>query len=97
MWQDLVLTIGFAIFSIGLIPTFSAEVKSPRRTSAVNALVFTVFALAFFTLHFWYASGAALLVAGLWIALLLQSFRRSRLERFWQEQILDRVKPDAGP
>lgn len=80
MWQDFVIMLGNAIFSICLIPTALENRKLkrcdiPYRTSVITAMVLYIFTFTFFTLNLWYAGTMAFIVGVVWSYIAYQRFK----------------------
>lgn len=72
LWQDIVLTLGSAFFTIALFPSVFGKDKPPLATSLPTGIIFMISAFTLFSLHLW-ATGIANSVAGaLWLVLALQ-------------------------
>ena len=80
MWQDFIIMLGNAIFSISLIPTALENKKLkrcdiPYGTSIVTAAVLYTFTFTFFSLSLWYAGTTACIVGLVWSYIAYQKYK----------------------
>lgn len=75
-WQDLVISAGSAIITIGLIPTVLAQEKPALSTSLITGFLLAVFAITFFTLELWFTAFVNVFTSALWFTLAVQKYRR---------------------
>ena len=79
IWQDVVMTVGSAFFTITLIPTaIDPRTRMPRYKSAPTAFWLGVFAVAQWTLGLRLAPVCEVVCAVCWLSLALREGRPSR-------------------
>lgn len=76
-WQDIVLTIGSALFSVALLPSVFGKNKPAWSSSLLTGSVLGVFAVVYATLGLWFSFGSTLVTASLWFVLLAQAIQEA--------------------
>lgn len=71
-WQDLVFTIGQALFAAALVPAIASPSKPPRSTCLLTSGVLAIYALTFATMAFWWSSITSLTCSAFWLVLAIQ-------------------------
>lgn len=76
-WQDIVISIGSALLTIGLIPTVVAKEKPAVTTSLTSGTIILVFAATGTTIGLWFTAAVQVITSGLWFVLAYQkAFRK---------------------
>ncbi len=76
MWQDYVLTIGFILFAIALIPMVVGNIKPALSTGLLTSFVLFTQIFIFITLGLWLSVILTAVNCGLWTTLTIQRWRQ---------------------
>ena len=79
--QDIILTVGSAIFIAALLPTVFAPTKPAILTSLITGSTLGVFAVTYFTLDLQYSSITTAISAALWFVIAFQTMRQRRSDQ----------------
>lgn len=71
-WQDVVLSSGFVLFSVALVPSVLGKDKPALATSILTAFVLAVDTIVFATLSLWVSAAGSFLNFVLWSILGVQ-------------------------
>jgi hypothetical protein len=74
-WQDVVFTVGIALFSVALLPSLRSRHKPAASTSISHAIILVVFIIADISLGLWYTAAASAVSCALWTTLAIQKLR----------------------
>ncbi|OGL31134.1 hypothetical protein A3F37_02015 [Candidatus Saccharibacteria bacterium RIFCSPHIGHO2_12_FULL_41_12] len=73
-WQDYVFSLGSLVFTIALLPSVRSSDKPHIKTSIITAVVLTIFAGAYFSMHFYWSATVTFANAIIWYILFLQKY-----------------------
>lgn len=71
-WQDIVLSISFAVFNIALIPSVISKHKPAIGTSLLTTTFLIPGLIVYISLSLWYSAAMTLINIILWATLLIQ-------------------------
>jgi len=71
-WQDLVFTLGGALFIVALLPSVVGDNKPAASTSLLTAIVLYVYSTVYYSYRLWLSLATGLLTASLWLTLYIQ-------------------------
>lgn len=74
-WQDVVFTLGIALFSVALLPSLRSHHKPAASTSIFHASILLAFIVADISLGLWYTAVASAISCALWATLAIQKLR----------------------
>jgi hypothetical protein len=74
--QDIILTGGFLIFIVALIPSVISKDKPALLTSLPTGIVTVVFVGVYVSLNLWYSAVTTALLAVMWLVLAAQKMRQ---------------------
>ncbi|MEX1113481.1 MAG: hypothetical protein WD603_01875 [Patescibacteria group bacterium] len=77
-WQDIVLSVGSAMFMIALIPSILSDDKPAVTTSLMTGTVLIVFAATYASLGLWFTTVITALTAAFWLILFAQKLLAKR-------------------
>ena len=76
--QDTILTVGFLIFVVALIPSVLSRDKPALLTSLPTGMVSVVFVGVYLSLGMWFSAATTSILAVMWLTLAAQKMRQNR-------------------